>query len=40
MVHLTWQQEKDPLWPASRLFESVAMWRHEVMVPDHAEWQD
>lgn len=40
MVHLTWQPEKDPRWPASRLFESVAIWRHEVMVPDHAEWQD
>jgi hypothetical protein len=39
MVHLTWAQETDPSWPASALYESLAIWRDEVMVPDHEEWE-
>ncbi len=40
MVHLTWRQETNPIWPAAEVFASLEQWRDEVMIPEHAEWED
>lgn len=39
-VHLTWSEENDPRWPAAKTYETLAMWRDEVMEPDHRDWEE
>ena len=37
VVHMTWQREKDPKWPAVKLFSSWDQWIKEEMTPAHEE---
>jgi len=37
-VHLTYQKESDPRWPATSLYESLADWV-TTMKADHAEYE-
>jgi hypothetical protein len=39
-VHLTWrmQQEPDPRWPNTVIYESLARWVEEGMRPQHEDW--
>ena len=34
VVHLTYQQETQPRWPKTALFDSLAVWVEQCMVPD------
>jgi hypothetical protein len=38
-VHLTWslRLERDPRWPSTAIFASVAMWAEDQMRPLHEE---
>lgn len=40
VVHLTWSGKTDtrPGWPWTRIYESVAAWRTECMIPDHEDY--
>jgi hypothetical protein len=33
-VHLTFQRETRPSWPGTALFDSLAAWVEQCMVPD------
>lgn len=38
-VHLTWSKRRQRLpWPITSVYPSLAVWREEVMVPDHRNW--
>ena len=38
VVHLTWRNENDPLWPRTKLFDSWDDWVRDDMEPNHKEW--
>ena len=38
-VHLAWQgRQRDPRWPATVVFSSLAAWITESMIPWHQDW--
>lgn len=38
VAHLTFAgKEQNPLWPETRLFESLEAWARDCMMPDHEE---
>jgi hypothetical protein len=38
VVHLTFQQETRPDWPSTALFDSLASWTEQRMIPDAEEF--
>lgn len=34
VVHLTYQRESDPNWPATVIYDSIGAWIDQCMVPD------
>lgn len=38
VVHLTFQRETRPEWPRTILFDSVASWIEQCMIPDAEEF--
>jgi hypothetical protein len=40
VVHLTFQgnEEIDPRWPETELFDSLEEWKERRMMPDHVDW--
>ncbi|MBV7417233.1 hypothetical protein KW830_02050 [Comamonas sp. CMM03] len=38
LVHLVWQGQQTPPWPATAIFASLEAWRTEHMVPESREW--
>jgi hypothetical protein len=34
VVHLTYQRETQPEWPSTTLFDSLAAWVEQSMIPD------
>jgi len=38
VVHLTYQKETRPEWPATALFDSLAAWTEQCMIPDAEEF--
>jgi hypothetical protein len=39
VVHLTYQKEWRPRWPDTQLFDSLAAWVEECMIPDAEDWK-
>ena len=40
VVHLTWNIEADPAWPHTLLYETIADFTEQAMVPAHEEFLD
>lgn len=39
VVHLTWSSKPEPAgWPAFELYDSLAQWLQERMLPDREAW--
>ena len=38
VVHLTFQRETRPSWPNTSLFDSLAAWTEQCMIPDAQEF--
>jgi hypothetical protein len=39
VVHLTWAPERDPRWPATRLYGSFEEFAGKVLLPDHLDYE-
>ena len=39
-VHLSFSAEKDPRWPSTEVFSSLAAFAAERLLPDIADWND
>ena len=39
VVHLTYQSESRPEWPHTKVFDSLAVWLEECMIPDAEEFE-
>ena len=34
VVHLTYQRESDPIWPATMIYDSIGSWIDQCMIPE------
>ena len=38
VVHLTFKSESNPAWPHTSLYDSLAAWVEQCMIPEAEEW--